>query len=340
MKNPDSPLISICIANFNGAHLIGPCLDSVYSQVCGAPIEVIVHDDASTDDSVKFIEEHYPQVKLIVSSQNIGFCRSNNLMARHAQGVYLLLVNNDAMLREGALDALLSRAKALDRPSILGLPQFDMTTGSLVERGFLLDPFLNPVPNTDPERKSVGFVSGACLWILKSLWDEVGGFPECFHHIAEDTYLCTVARLRGFPVEVVNKSGFDHWIGSNIGGGRVTDGRLATTYSRRYHSERNKCYVMLLCYPLPLLIGLFPLHLIFLIMEGFILSLIKKDPRIWGEIYASTIWAALRKRHRLLHERLYLQQKRSVTLKEFMKPFIWYPYKVVMLYSYRLPEIT
>jgi cellulose synthase/poly-beta-1,6-N-acetylglucosamine synthase-like glycosyltransferase len=56
----DSPACSVCIANYNGINLIGPCLDSVLAQDFSLPVEIIVHDDASSDESVSFIREHYP----------------------------------------------------------------------------------------------------------------------------------------------------------------------------------------------------------------------------------------------------------------------------------------
>ena len=71
----------------------------------------------------------------------------------------------------------LPRRKRLAKPAILTLPQFDATSGELIDRGCLLDPFFNPVPNLDPKRSDVAMVIGACLWIPKDLWDEMEGFP-------------------------------------------------------------------------------------------------------------------------------------------------------------------
>src|SRR3954462_7997396 len=106
MTISDNPAVSVCIANYNGIALIDACLQSVLAQDCKFPVEIIIHDDASKDDSVAHIRTHYPDVILIESSENVGFCVSNNRMAAVAHGTYLLLLNNDAELFPDALRIL------------------------------------------------------------------------------------------------------------------------------------------------------------------------------------------------------------------------------------------
>jgi len=148
------PVCSICIANYNGAEVIGPCLESIYNQDFDLPLEIIVHDDASTDDSVEFIRSRFAGVTLIVSESNVGYCVSNNRMVSRARGRYILLLNNDAVLHRDAVRTLYNHAERQPGPAILGLPQYDMQTGELIDRGSLFDPFLNPVPNRCPRRKN------------------------------------------------------------------------------------------------------------------------------------------------------------------------------------------
>ncbi|HEY8102185.1 MAG TPA: glycosyltransferase, partial [Burkholderiaceae bacterium] len=172
------PTVSVCIANYNGMSIIDACLRSVLNQDCDFPIEIIVHDDASTDESATHIRKYYPDAVLIESTQNVGFCISNNRMVNAANGKYILLLNNDAELFPDALRILREKAAAIQRPAILGLPQYDAANGTLIDIGSCFDPFLNPVPNRDPSRHNVGMVIGACLWVPRSLWEELGGFPD------------------------------------------------------------------------------------------------------------------------------------------------------------------
>ena len=192
-----SPAVSVCIANYNGIDLIDACIDSVRAQDFGLPVEIIVHDDASTDGSVEHIRARHPDVHLIESSENVGFCIANNRMAAAARGEYLLLLNNDATLLPDALSVFMGEAKRLASPAILTLPQYDAETGELLDIGSRLDPFLNPVPNLDPKRNDVGTVAGACLWIDKALWEELGGFPTGSAPSGR-TYTC--AAEPGWPV--------------------------------------------------------------------------------------------------------------------------------------------
>ncbi|MCK5685272.1 glycosyltransferase, partial [bacterium] len=133
--NIEQPVCSVCIANFNGLDTIQDCINSVLEQKCSLSIEIIIHDDASTDNSVYFIKQHFPQVILIESKNNVGFCISNNRMADIAKGKYILLLNNDATLLPNALNILYEYAENQTKAGILGLPQYDMQTEKLIDIG-------------------------------------------------------------------------------------------------------------------------------------------------------------------------------------------------------------
>ena len=336
----DLPLVSVCIANYNGIGMIDDCIASVLAQDCDFPVEIIVHDDASTDGSVQHIQAIYPGIRLVESAENVGFCIANNRMAGVAQGKFLLLLNNDAELFPDALRTMHQEAEQLNRPAILSLPQYDFDSGKLIDRGCLLDPFFNPVPNLDPDRHDVAMVIGACLWIPKALWQELGGFPEWFGSIAEDMYLCCRARLLGHPVRVLGISGYRHRSGASFGGGKVTaDKRLVTTQRRRALSERNKSFVMALTYPAPLFQCLFPLHLILLLAEGSMLALFKRKWGLFSNIYLTTLNALWQERRRLHLLRSELQVQRRMGRWRFFSVFSWIPHKLCLLLMHGVPHI-
>lgn len=338
---PTSPVppVSICIANFNGVGLIGDCIASVRAQDFAFPIEIIVHDDGSTDGSATYLRANYSEVHLIESKENVGFCTSNNRMAAIARGQHLLLLNNDVTLFPNALDTLFREAIQLGRPAILSLPQYDAETGALIDIGNLLDPFLNSVPNRDPDRHEVAMVMGACFWVPKALWQEMGGFPEWFGSVAEDLYLCCRARLAGHPVHAIQRSGYRHRVGASFGGGKAREGKLATTYRRRALSERNKLFVMLTCYPWPLLVILFPLHILLLHLEGLLLTLIKRDGALWRSIYSPLLLSLWYRRQSLRRMRSEIQKRRTCGLRAFLVPFRCLPWKLEMLFRYGPPEL-
>ena len=127
MNDQVRPVCSVCIANYNGRGYIDRCLKSIQEQDCFFPLEIIVHDDASTDGSVQYIRKNYPGVLLIESKENVGFCVSNNRMVARARGRYILLLNNDAELFPDAVrtlhtEALSQKESANSRaPSIRGI---------------------------------------------------------------------------------------------------------------------------------------------------------------------------------------------------------------------------
>jgi len=330
---------SICIANYNGIGLIDECLDSIRAQNFDHPIEIIVHDDHSTDGSASYVRTRHPEVHQIESDKNVGFCVANNRMAAVAQGEYLLLLNNDVALMPDALNTLLQEALRIGRPAILSLPQYDAATGTLLDIGSLLDPFLNPVPNLDTARPDVGMVMGACLWIPKTLWAELGGFPTWFESIGEDLFLCCRARLAGYPVRAPARSGYLHRVGASFGGGKATAGKLSTTRRRRALSERNKTFVLLACYPWPMLLILLPVHILLLLLEGAVLLLVKRDTALWKEVYAQLLPGLWRGRKDLLQMRRAIQSNRSASVTSFLRPVRWLPWKLSMLLRYGLPEV-
>lgn len=332
-------ICSVCIANYNGIGVIHECLDSIMRQDCDFQIEIIVHDDASTDDSVEFIRKHFPEIVLIKSTENVGFCVSNNRMVAKAHGKYVLILNNDAILHADALRTFYEHAEMINKPAVLGIRQYNAASGDLIDFGIFLDPFMNGIPNQNFKRMDVAMVMGACLWLPKTLWDEIGGFPEWFHTMHEDMYLCCMARLYGYPVRVIMQSGYKHWVGKSLGGGKAVQNRLSTPLKRRVLSERNRIYVMALCYPNPLFAIIFPLHILLLLLEGIVLAVIKKNKMVLDLIYLSSLRSFWAKHRKLFSKRDEIQKRKCITNIKFFSAFSPMPYKLTMLLKYGLPKL-
>lgn len=334
------PICSVCIANYNGVKLLGDCIESVLAQQGDFPVEIIVHDDASTDDSVAWLRKNYPQIELLASEQNVGFCISNNRMVENARGVYILLLNNDAALFPDALSVLLNVACEQTRAGILTLPQYDWTSGTLVDCGCLLDPFYNPIPNLDPKRREVAMAIGACLWIPRNLWTELEGFPEWMESIAEDLYLCCMARLQGFTVQTMDRSGFRHRLGTSFGGARIDGRNLKSTMRRRRLSERNKTFALIIFTPTLAAWALMLIHLLALLIEGLVISSIQRNLSIFRDIYVGALSALIRNRKQIRAIRTRIQRQRRVSLTTYFTAFSLMPRKLIMLFRYGIPKIT
>lgn len=98
--------LSVVIVCWNAKHYIELCLESLAAAPPRRSMEVLVVDNASTDGSVEMIEAKFPWVKLIKSSENLGFAKGNNVAIRQCQGRYVALVNPDVIVLPGCLDAL------------------------------------------------------------------------------------------------------------------------------------------------------------------------------------------------------------------------------------------
>src|SRR4026209_877337 len=90
------PSVSVIILNFNGRQHLEACFRSLIEQEYAGSIELIMVDNGSADGSVELMRAQFPQVRLIINQQNVGFSPAVNQAARVAGGDYLALLNNDA----------------------------------------------------------------------------------------------------------------------------------------------------------------------------------------------------------------------------------------------------
>jgi GT2 family glycosyltransferase len=97
------PEISIIIINFNTYNLTCNCLESIYTLTKDVEFEVILVDNASTECSPQLFKEKYPLVNLVISKENIGFSKGNNLGIKFSKGEYILLLNSDTELQNNAV---------------------------------------------------------------------------------------------------------------------------------------------------------------------------------------------------------------------------------------------
>ena len=182
-------------------------------------------------------------------------------------------------------------------------------------------------------------VIGACLWIERSQWVRLGGFPEWLESVGEDLYLCCAARLVGMRVRALNDSGYRHRQGHSFGGNKPVDGRLVSNYERRRLSERNKTFVLTIVTPTLLMWPLLGLHVLTLLIEGAILSILRRNPRIGMRIYWSACTAPIKYRKTLQEKRSSIQRQRQVSVLKYLKPYSLIPRKLSLLTRYGVPRV-
>lgn len=208
--------LSVIIVNWNTRELVTRCVQHVYDTVQSLSLEVIVVDNASTDDSVTAIRGMYPQVKIIQNCENVGFARANNQAAAASTGRYLLLVNSDAWLQTGAARALYDLAESQCRAGIVGACllnpdqsfQASHTPFPTLEQEFLILSGLGrklygrwyPSHGPDQVTRIVDYVEGACLLVRREALDQVGGMDEGYFMYAEEVDWCYAMQKSGWQV--------------------------------------------------------------------------------------------------------------------------------------------
>jgi len=336
-SNNSKPIISICVANYNGETILDDCIDSILRQVDAPDFEIIVHDDASTDDSLRVLGK-YESVRVIESAENVGFCISNNRMVAEARGEFVLLLNNDAQLFDDALCTLLAESRKYDDKVVLGLTQYDAKTRELVDLGLRLDYFCSTVPKVRKNDAEIAMVMGACFWVPVNLWTRIDGFPVWFDTIAEDAYLCCYARLLGYRICVPNGSGFLHIIGHSLGGGKHEDNKLKISVRRRYLSERNRVFMQWLFYPAWLIPFTTIINIVLLTIEAIVLSIVNRKISLIYDIYIKSQIDAFKAVKKVIHTRSKVMQSRKLSFFAFFQAFTFLPQKLRLLLSAGLPR--
>jgi len=121
MKTNNNPDISIIIVHYNTLELLQQCLDSILLESKNFSYEIIVVDNASSNNPKEIILKRYPDIVWIDAGYNSGFSRGNNMGLRHAKGEYGILLNSDTILERNALFELLIFYKKKQESLNLGL---------------------------------------------------------------------------------------------------------------------------------------------------------------------------------------------------------------------------
>ena len=208
--------ISIIIVNYNTCDLTLQCLQSVYEKTINVEFEVIVVDNASSDKSIEMIKKMFPQAKIIESVENLGFGKANNLGAKYANGDYLFLLNSDTILVSNVILEFYRFMQQSPQVAACGGSLIDTLGNSVVSHGkfpsllqeFSDIGFYRLYPKWYKNHLSVGqkanegdishvdYLSGADVFIRRSVWDNIQGFfPQFFMYYEETDMFCRMRRL-------------------------------------------------------------------------------------------------------------------------------------------------
>lgn len=228
------PLVSVVILNWNGQQHLSNFLPSVKAHSC-AGMELVVADNASTDDSVDWLRQQHPDVRIIQLEKNFGFAKGYNEALKQVQARYYVLLNSDVEVRAGWLEPTLA---LLESDESIGACQpkikmyHDKTSfeyagaaggwldslGYPFARGRIFDYCEQDLGQYD-DTTEVFWASGAALFVRAELYHRLGGLDEFFFAHQEEIDFCWRLQLAGYKVMVCPSSVVFH-----VGGGTLPKG--------------------------------------------------------------------------------------------------------------------
>lgn len=264
-----TPKVAIVILNWNGSHYMQQFLPSVLASSY-PNFEVYVADNASTDNSIAMLCEHFAQVKIVQNEANFGFAGGYNQALTHIKADYYVLLNSDVQVAinwiEPIIDLMETDATiAACQPKVLAYHkqthfEYAGAAGGWIDllgyafcRGRFFD-ICEPDNGQYNDNAEVFWASGCALFIKASLFHSFGGFDSHFFAHMEEIDLCWRIKRAGYRIMVCPQSVVYH-----IGGGSLHKSNPRKTFLN-YHNNLvmlyKNCTVLHLLWLIPLRIAL------------------------------------------------------------------------------------
>lgn len=242
--------VTVIILNWNGKNWLEQFLPSVV-QSSYKPLEILLVDNGSNDDSLEFVHTHYPQIKTLAFDQNYGFTEGHNKALPHIDSPYICLLNSDVEVPPGWIEPLVETMEqnplvASVQPKIIAHHdkksfEYAGACGGFLDkyaypfcRGRLFDVAEKDEGQYD-ESLEIFWATGACSMLRKSVIDEIGLFEGDFFAHMEEIDFCWRAKNFGYKIMVEPKSHVYH-----VGGGALP----RTSPFKAYLNVRNSLAMM------------------------------------------------------------------------------------------------
>lgn len=233
--------VAVVILNYNGRKFLEQFLPNVIANSDPALVEIIVADNASTDDSVVYMRSHFPEIRLIENGSNGGFATGYNLALRQIEAQYYVLLNSDIEVTPHWIEPVVELMDAQPdiaacQPKILSYyhkEQFEYAGAS----GGFIDKYGYPFcrgrvfQNLEEDKGQydnpceVFWATGACMFVRADLYHQVGGLDDSFFAHMEEIDLCWRLKSVGYKVYCCPQSKVYH-----IGGGTLPKNSPRKTY--------------------------------------------------------------------------------------------------------------
>ena len=206
---------AIVILNWNGRHFLERFLPSVTS-CCPSDAEVIIADNGSTDDSIAFLKEHYPSLRLILLDRNYGFAEGYNRAFAQIDAQYYILLNDDVEVAPGWVDTVIAQMEqdplvAIAQPKLLMFDQkntfeYAGAAGGFIDKygyPFCRGRLFNTLEQDNGQyndAREIFWASGAAMFVKSKVWHEMGGLDGDFFAHMEEIDFCWRCKNKGYKV--------------------------------------------------------------------------------------------------------------------------------------------
>ncbi len=239
--------LSIIIVNYNVAHYLELCIDSVIKATERISAEIIIVDNASTDQSVAMVANKFPGVQLIANQENLGFSKANNQGAAIASGEYVCILNPDTVVPEDIFLNLLNFSKSRAGLGAIGVQLLD-GTGTFLPESKRKVPDIKVAYNkifgdgssyyashiAREATHQVDVLVGAFMFMRRSLYKGVNGFDERYFMYGEDIDLSYTIQKAGYENYYIGQEKVIHFKGEST----IKD----RTYRQRFYGAMGLFY--------------------------------------------------------------------------------------------------
>lgn len=293
--------VSVIIVNYNTKEMTRNCIESIFKHTKNVSFEIILVDNASTDGSKEYFKQD-KRIKYIYSFENLGFGRANNLGYEQATGKYLFLLNSDTILLNSAIDLFYNMAECETNKSIgcWGTMLYDSNYNVTGSYGrflslwrdlfvqFLILPlsiltrkslsFFYKEYNYKTSNNIVDFISGADLFVKKSVADKFGLFDPKYFLYCEETDMQKRYSTNNVYSKIIESPKIIHFQGGSQQNKRNSKSDLIKLKSKMYYFRKWNNKLAVLAY----LIILSPIR--------FIVFILTKKEKEYRKQYFKILW--------------------------------------------------
>ena len=305
--------VTIVIPNYNGIKYIRGCMDSLRREnEAGDSFDIVVVDNASKDGSLEVLRQEYPEAQIIALDSNTGFCHAVNVGIKAAKTPYVILLNNDTVVKPGYVNALTEAIEKNEKIFSVSPMMLSMQDENIIDDagdGYCLFGWTYARGKGKPAEKyekavDIFAACGGASIYRKSVFEEIGYFDELHFAYLEDIDVGYRARIYGY-CNVYEPSAKVLHAGSATSGSRYNEFKTKL-------SSANNAYVIGKNMPLLQLLFNLPFLVIGFLIKAFFFSL-KKMGILYVRSYFSGIARCFSKEGR--------KHKVSFRMKHFLNYF-------------------